>query len=148
MRKVQTIAACKSYRVTLDKFEELVIQFDKSLSKDRLCERSVSSIKSKLFEILGETVKVSISPIAAEYIIGKVEFNLIVDPLSPSLVKRELLQLYLNSRGEFGFELDSNNHFVYSSELQEESDVELYITNVVLKNLLGIFDVETYLVTP
>ncbi|MBS0043373.1 hypothetical protein KFE26_13840 [Shewanella sp. M16] len=144
MAKVGVFSACKSYKKTLENFGLLIDEFNRCIVEKEFGECSKSTTKIKTFIILGETVEISISPISAEFIIGKVEFNLIVDPLSKPIQKHELMTLYVDSSGRCDLNLPESGRLLGSFGLDEPSDVEEYVTKVVLKSFLTHFGVETY----
>ncbi len=143
MRTVSVFAACKSYRETLKHFDTLVEKFQEYLSVNSFGNSSVNT-KVKQFQVLGETVEVSITPMASEFIIGNVEFKLILDRRDKPFNKKTLLQIYLNSKGDFGLELNEKNELIYASNIEAGNDTDLYITLVVLKNLLDHFGIQTH----
>jgi hypothetical protein len=144
MREVNVINACKNYRNILDKFEELAKLFETDILKHGIGIRDVSTDKTKSFLVLGEIVEASISPVSAAYIMGKIEFNLIVDPLTKPIEKIILLQLHLDENGVFGLELSSSGHLAQGSDLEDVGTVRAYVTKAVLQKMLKYFDITTY----
>lgn len=144
MTMVSVFAACKSYKKTLDNFEILTEQFQKVIYDKELGQCCVSTIKTKKFILLGEIIEISISPTQAEYIIGKVEFNLIIDPQSKSVQKQELMTLYIDSSGACSLNLSESKSFKGIFSIEEPGEVETYVTKAVLKNFLAHFGIDTY----
>jgi hypothetical protein len=147
MKPVSIKAACKSYKTTLIKFEELVTIFGTQIAIEHGFGEEVlndlSTRKTRYFEVLGEIIEVSISPTASKYIVGKIEFNLIIDSGKKSKDKSLLLLCYLNSDGEIAFKLDDNRVFENYFDL-EESFIEMYITKVVLQKMLEHYGINTH----
>jgi hypothetical protein len=144
MREVNVITACKNYRTTLDKFEELAKLFEKDILQHGIGIRDASTDKTKSFLVLSEIVEASISPAPAAYIMGKIEFNLIIDPLAKPIEKKRLLQLHLDENGGFGLELSSSGHLTKGSDLEDVGTVTAYVTKAVLQEMLKYFDINTF----